>query len=171
MARVKEQLVKYREKRDFEKTEEPSGATAKRPSARKRKKALGFVIQMHAATNLHFDLRLELDGVMKSWAVPKGPGLDPAQKRLAMQVEDHPMDYNEFEGTIPKGQYGGGTVMVWDHGTYTAEKADEFDGNDEAAARVGLSKGELKFACTVNGCTAHSYWCVHASSGARRSGC
>ncbi|MGH7523174.1 MAG: DNA polymerase ligase N-terminal domain-containing protein, partial [Gemmatimonadales bacterium] len=100
-------LTEYRRKRDFSKTSEPEGG---HPSG--RVKALRFVIQKHAATSLHFDFRLELDGVMKSWAVPKGPSLDPSVKRLAMQVEDHPKDYNTFEGTIPKGQYGGCTVML-----------------------------------------------------------
>src|SRR5687767_1141421 len=144
MARVKEQLAKYRSKRDFEKTAEPSGTAAAKRRARKREKKLEFVIQKHDASQLHFDLRLELDGVMKSWAVPKGPSLDPANKRLAMQVEDHPMDYNSFEGTIPQGQYGGGTVMIWDRGTYTAEKASEFDGSDADAVRDGLQRGDLK---------------------------
>jgi bifunctional non-homologous end joining protein LigD len=142
MARVKEQLAKYRSKRDFKKTAEPSGAKRKRTA--RRAKGLEFVIQKHDASQLHFDLRLELDGVMKSWAVPKGPSLDPANKRLAMQVEDHPMDYNTFEGTIPQGQYGGGTVMIWDRGTYTAEKAADFDGSDAAAVRDGLQRGDLK---------------------------
>ena len=142
MARVKEQLAKYRSKRDFKKTAEPSGAKRKR--AARRAKGLEFVIQKHDASQLHFDLRLELDGVMKSWAVPKGPSLDPANKRLAMQVEDHPMDYNSFEGTIPQGQYGGGTVMIWDRGTYTAEKAAEFGGSDADAVRDGLQRGDLK---------------------------
>ena len=104
-------LSKYRAKRDFQKTSEPSGEAHVKPSNRRR-----FVIQKHDATRLHYDLRLELDGVFKSWAVTKGPSLDPHDKRLAVEVEDHPLDYGDFEGTIPKGQYGGGTVMLWDRG-------------------------------------------------------
>ena len=135
---VKRKLTKYRQKRDFSKTSEPAGG--KRAPARKRRKPK-FVIQKHAARNLHFDLRLEVDGVMKSWAVPKGPSLDPSVKRLAMEVEDHPMEYNTFEGTIPAGEYGGGTVMLWDRGFYTADKAAP--GEDEAALRKGYEKGKL----------------------------
>jgi bifunctional non-homologous end joining protein LigD len=131
-----ERLTEYRRKRDFTRTREPKGG------GRKRSPRLAYVIQKHAATRLHFDLRLELDGVMKSWAVPKGPSLDPAVKRLAIQVEDHPIEYNTFEGTIPKAEYGGGTVMIWDRGTYTAP-ADTDD--PEAALREGYRKGDFKF--------------------------
>ena len=129
-------LAEYRRKRDFGRTAEPEGG---RP---KRGKKLAFVIQKHAASHLHFDLRLELDGVMKSWAVPKGPSTDPTVKRLAMEVEDHPIEYNKFEGTIPKGEYGGGTVMLWDRGTYRygGDHPDPIEG-----LRRGLAKGDFKF--------------------------
>jgi len=125
-------LQAYRAKRDFRKTKEPSDATAVAPSNRLR-----FVIQKHDATRLHYDLRLELDGVFKSWAVTKGPSLDPADKRLAVEVEDHPLAYGDFEGTIPKGQYGGGTVQLWDRGYWEPE--------GKLSPQRQLEKGDLKF--------------------------
>ena len=131
------QLQEYRRKRDFERTTEPRGGP------RKRARKLEYVIQKHAASHLHYDLRLELDGVMKSWAVPKGPSLDPAVKRLAMQVEDHPIEYNRFEGTIPQGEYGGGTVMIWDRGTYTYGGDDTDD--PVQGLRRGYARGDFKF--------------------------
>jgi bifunctional non-homologous end joining protein LigD len=138
-------LSEYRRKRDFTKTGEPEGEGAKSAKStgarpRKRAPALHFVIQKHAASQLHFDFRLELDGVMKSWAVPKGPSYDPSVRRLAMEVEDHPIEYNAFEGTIPQGEYGGGTVMLWDRGTYEAE-----NGGGVEALREGYARGDLKF--------------------------
>ncbi len=140
-------LNKYQEMRDFARTAEPSGRDARVvPSD-----ALRFVIQKHAASHLHFDLRLEFDGVFRSWAVPKAPSLDPSDKRMAMEVEDHPLDYGDFEGTIPKGQYGGGTVQIWDRGYWVPEKG--FEDIDTA-----LRKGELKF--VMEGERLHGGWVI-----------
>jgi bifunctional non-homologous end joining protein LigD len=125
-------LTTYKAKRDFQQTREPSGEEVVKPSNRRR-----FVIQKHDTTRLHYDLRLELDGVFKSWAVTRGPSLDPHDKRLAVQVEDHPLDYGDFEGTIPKGQYGGGTVMLWDRGYWEPE--------GKKSPEQGLAKGDFKF--------------------------
>ncbi|WP_453955154.1 DNA ligase D [Bradyrhizobium sp. USDA 377] len=133
-------LSTYRQKRDFEKTPEPSGKTAVAPSEQRR-----FVIQKHDATRLHYDFRLEFDGVFKSWAVTKGPSLDPHDKRLAVEVEDHPLDYGDFEGTIPEGQYGGGTVMLWDRGTWESDDPE-----------AGFKKGDLKF--TLHGDKLQGSW-------------
>jgi bifunctional non-homologous end joining protein LigD len=148
-------LAEYRRKRDFTRTAEPPGEPrvgprkkATRASTPRKAPKLAYVIQKHAASHLHYDLRLELDGVMKSWAVPKGPSLDPAVKRLAMQVEDHPIDYNTFEGTIPKGEYSGGTVMVWDRGTYTYGGSDDVDPVE--GLRRGYAKGDFKFVLEGN---------------------
>ncbi|HEX5459869.1 MAG TPA: DNA ligase D [Steroidobacteraceae bacterium] len=124
-------LQTYRAKRDFSRTAEPSGSGTVAPAARRR-----FVVQKHAARRLHYDLRLELDGVLKSWAVTRGPSLDPADKRLAVEVEDHPLDYGDFEGTIPQGQYGGGTVEIWDRGYWEPQV--------KGSAEQALAAGQLK---------------------------
>jgi bifunctional non-homologous end joining protein LigD len=143
-------LSKYHAKRDFQQTAEPSGAHDVAPANAPR-----FVVQKHDATRLHYDFRLEMDGVFKSWAVTRGPSLDPADKRLAVEVEDHPLDYGDFEGTIPKGQYGGGTVMLWDRGTWEVE--------GDLSAEEALAKGDLKF--TLHGEKLHgSYVLVRMKS-------
>jgi bifunctional non-homologous end joining protein LigD len=138
-------LREYVRKRDFTLTPEPSGLGKKkgRPTSK-----LSFVIQKHAASRLHYDFRLELDGVLLSWAVPKGPSLDPSDKRLAVQVEDHPLEYGGFEGTIPQGQYGGGSVLVWDRGTWEPEKDP----------REGLRRGKLEF--TLHGKKLQGSWAL-----------
>ncbi|MET0536009.1 MAG: DNA ligase D [Steroidobacter sp.] len=148
-------LSRYRAMRDFTQTAEPSGRQKVDKSARQR-----FVIQKHAATRLHFDLRLELDGVFKSWAVTRGPSLNPGDKRLSVEVEDHPLDYGDFEGTIPKGQYGGGTVQLWDRG-YWQPIGDR-------SAEEQLKKGELKF--ELDGDRLHGSWVIVRMKGDRYGG-
>lgn len=145
-------LSTYRKKRDFEKTEEPSGDVKVAPSKQRR-----FVIQKHDASRLHYDLRLEFDGVFKSWAVTRGPSLDPHDKRLAVEVEDHPLDYGDFEGTIPEDQYGGGTVQLWDRGTW-----------DSPDAERGFKKGDLKF--ELHGDKLHGSWVLVRMRGDRFGG-
>ena len=144
-------LKKYQEKRRFDVTTEPSGgerAPQKKPSK------LIFVVQKHRATQLHYDFRLEWNGVLLSWAVPKGPSPDPSVKRLAMQVEDHPVEYATFEGVIPEGEYGGGTVMVWDQGTWEPEQPD---------VDAALRKGDLKF--TLHAKKLHGSWVLVRTRG------
>jgi bifunctional non-homologous end joining protein LigD len=130
-------LIKYKQKRNFKSSPEPQAGQSKQAAK------LSFVVQRHKASRLHYDFRLELDGVLKSWAVPKGPSLNPTDKRLAMMVEDHPYDYKDFKGVIPEG-YGAGIVEIWDKGTYS-----DLDGNDPATAakklKSGLKAGNLKF--------------------------
>ena len=141
-AQPQTRLKKYQSMRDFSVTAEPSGKSAKVAASGR----LRYVIQKHEATRLHYDFRLELNGTFRSWAVTRGPSLDPAEKRLAVEVEDHPLDYGDFEGTIPKGQYGGGTVMLWDRGTWQPE------GDPETM----LAKGDLKF--SLEGEKLHGSW-------------
>jgi bifunctional non-homologous end joining protein LigD len=150
-------LAKYQEMRNFTRTGEPSGDDGNVV----RSKALRFVIQKHAASHLHFDLRLEYEGTFRSWAFPKGPSLDPKDRRMAMEVEDHPLDYGDFEGTIPKGQYGGGTVMLWDRGYWAPEKGFENVGQ-------ALAKGELKF--VMEGERVHGSWVIVRLKGDGKDG-
>ena len=144
-------LDEYRKKRNFRATPEPSGGSA---APTKESSKLIYVIQKHRATQLHYDFRLEWAGTLLSWAVPKGPSLDPSTKRLAMQVEDHPIEYADFEGIIPENEYGGGTVMVWDSGTWEPEVPNV----DEA-----LKKGDLKF--TLHGKKLQGSWVLVRTGG------
>jgi bifunctional non-homologous end joining protein LigD len=148
-------LNEYQKKRHFGLTPEPSGKASDRMD---KDSNLIYVIQKHRATNLHYDFRLEWHGTLLSWAVPKGPSLDPSVKRLAMQVEDHPIDYANFEGVIPEGEYGGGTVMVWDKGTWEPEVKD---------VNAALQKGDLKF--TLHGKKLKGSWVLVRTRGYGRS--
>ena len=152
---AKPALKLYQTKRDFSKTAEPSGEHRVAPSPRLR-----FVVQKHAARQLHYDVRLEWDGVFKSWAVARGPSIDPADKRLAVEVEDHPLDYGDFEGTIPKGEYGGGTVMLWDRGYWTPE--------GDKPTQDAFESGDLKF--TLEGGKLHGSWVLVRMRGDRFGG-
>ena len=148
-------LKTYNEKRNFKVTPEPAGKTpAKQADSEKRI----YVVQKHRATALHYDFRLEWNGALLSWAVPKGPSTDPSVKRLAMQVEDHPIDYANFEGVIPEGEYGGGAVMVWDKGTWEPEVED---------VDAALKKGDLKF--TLHGKKLKGSWVLVRTRGYGRS--
>ena len=152
---AKKTLSEYQARRDFTKTAEPSGSRSIKPAEYPR-----FVIQKHDATRLHYDLRLEVDGVFKSWAVTRGPSLDPSDKRLAVEVEDHPLDYGDFEGTIPEKEYGGGTVMLWDRGFWMP------DGDKSVSAM--LRDGDLKF--VVAGEKLKGSWVLVRMSGDRYGG-
>jgi bifunctional non-homologous end joining protein LigD len=144
-------LNEYRKKRDFKISPEPSGEKA---APKASKSSLIYVIQKHRASRLHYDFRLEFRGALLSWAIPKGPSVDPSVKRLAMHVEDHPVEYASFEGVIPEGEYGGGTVMVWDQGTWTPESPD---------VAAALEKGDLKF--TLHGKKLKGSWVLVRTHG------
>jgi bifunctional non-homologous end joining protein LigD len=150
-------LEDYKKKRNFSKTPEPSGDTTEVEKRKKKRDSLFFCVQKHLASHLHYDLRLEWHGVLLSWAVPKGPSINPADKRLAMHVEDHPVEYGTFEGVIPEG-YGAGIVMLWDRGTWTPE-SDDVD--------AALKKGDLKF--TLEGYKLKGSWVLVRTGGYGRS--
>ena len=153
-------LSEYNRKRDFKITAEPAGSS---PASKRNVSALSFVIQKHDARNLHYDFRLELDGVLLSWAVPKGPSLDPSQKRLAVHVEDHPLSYGSFEGSIPAGQYGAGDVIVWDRGIWQP--------HDDP--RKAYAAGKLKFTLVGEKLSGDWRWYAPGSRAAatRSNGC
>src|ERR1700732_4529135 len=148
-------LNEYRKKRDFKVSPEPSGEKA---APKAPKSSLIYVIQKHRASRLHYDFRLEYNGTLLSWAIPKGPSLDPSVKRLAMQVEDHPIDYASFEGVIPEGEYGGGTGMIWGQGTWEPEVED---------VDAAMQKGDLKF--TLQGKKLKGSWVLVRTRGYGRS--
>jgi bifunctional non-homologous end joining protein LigD len=167
-------LAEYNRKRRFDVTPEPPGrATGRRgkrspgAGAAKQASVLRYVVQKHRAGHLHYDFRLEHEGAMLSWAIPKGPSLDPAVRRLAMQTEPHPMDYNHFEGVIPEGEYGGGTVMIWDHGTWEPESPDRLTamGRQEYVGKA-LAKGQLKF--RLHGKKLRGSWVLVRTRGPRQ---
>ncbi len=135
-------LREYERKRDFSKTREPSGKGKKGAKGKARRRHPRFSIQKHSATSLHYDLRLEVDGVLASWAVPKGPSLNPADKRLAMRTEDHPLEYLEWEGVIPKGSYGAGPMIVWDRGVF--QNISETRGGRPMELSEAIEKGDVK---------------------------
>ena len=131
-------LEDYRSKRDFEKTTEPEPATGS------QSEHPVFVVQKHKARRLHYDFRLEIDGVLASWAIPKGPSMNPSDKRLAVHVEDHPYDYKDFEGTIPEGEYGAGAVMIWDEGNYAMQEGTPAEAHSRGAMKIVLNGARLK---------------------------
>lgn len=142
MARSRNSLEAYERKRDFSKTSEPKASKRSRSKRSPRRRHPRFTIQKHAARSLHYDLRLEINGVLASWAVPKGPSTNPADKRLAMRTEDHPLEYLEFEGVIPKGEYGAGQMIVWDRGVF--ENISETRSGEPLSLEEALEKGDLK---------------------------
>src|SRR3990170_4147930 len=146
---VDDSLEEYGQKRDFAKTPEPPPVLRETLGERAGAGSLVFVVQQHAATRMHWDFRLEVDGVLKSWPLPKGPSLNPKDRRMAVMVEDHPYDYRTFEGVIPKGEYGAGQVIIWDEGIYTPDEdgVTSWDDKDEGSRRMldGIARGKLSF--------------------------
>jgi len=159
-------LAEYNRKRRFDVTPEPRGHAQRPPSRARRETSRQFVVQKHRAGHLHYDFRLEHEGAMLSWAIPKGPSLDPSVRRLAMQTEPHPMDYNHFEGVIPEGEYGGGTVMIWDHGTWEPESPSHSTAGRQEYVGKALEKGQLKF--QLHGKKLRGSWVLVRTRGPRQ---